>query len=365
MLAPDTYSLVNYSEAETVVNDFKIIAARAEEIYQKIPAARREAFYQLVLFPTKASVLVNELYLAAGKNALFAKQGRATANDFAAETRALFQADTNLMAYYNLTFAGGKWNHFMDQTHLGYTTWQDPPHNSLRAIKLVETEVPEAAALGVAVEGSELSWPNTNGKAMLPPFDSFNRQRHFIDVFNKGKSNFQFTAAASAPWIVLSETGGAIEKDTRLWVSVDWSKVPQDATGGAVKVFDGTNQVVVKMNAFNPAEPKRDALNGFVEGEGFVSIEPEHFTKRTDAGDNRWIKIQDYGRTLSGMRATQPVDADCAWPFRLTMRRRRSSRWCRRITRRRTETATGKKPSATTRARSAPRMPSRNRASTR
>lgn len=314
MLAPDTYSLVNYQEAETVVADFKTIADRAEAIYQKLPTDRRDAFYELVLFPTKASALVNELYLAAGKNALFARQDRASANDFAAETRALFQADTNLMAYFNLQFAGGKWNHFMDQTHLGYTTWQDPPHNSLRAIRLAEVEVPDAAALGVAVEGSEDAWPNTNSGAGLPPFDSFNRQKHFIDVFNRGKTTFHFTAAASEPWIALSETGGTVEKDKRLWVSVDWSKAPQGVARGAVKIFDATDKVVVEVNAFNPTEPARDSMHGFVEGEGFVSIEPEHFTKKIDAGENQWIKIQDYGRTLSGMRATQPVDAPSATP---------------------------------------------------
>jgi hypothetical protein len=314
LLAPGTYSLVNYREAETVVNDFKTIADRAEEIYQKIPADRRDAFYQLVLFPTKASALVNELYLAAGKNALFAAQGRASANDFAAETRALFQADTNLMAYYNHTFAGGKWDHFMDQTHLGYTTWNDPPRNSLRAIKLAEVEVPDAAAMGVAVEGAELAWPNTNGAAVLPPFDSFNQQRRYLDVFNRGKMAFEFTAVASDPWIVLSKTNVMIEKDNRLWVSVDWGKVPNGTASGTVKIMGPTNEVVVNVTAFNPMEPPRDSLNGFVEGEGFVSIEPEHFTKKTDAGENRWIKIQDYGRTLSGMRATQPVAAASATP---------------------------------------------------
>jgi hypothetical protein len=312
LLAPDTYSLVNYLEAETVVKDFKTIAGRAEEIYKKIPADRRDAFYQLVLFPTKASALVNELYLAAGKNALFVKQGRVSANDFATETRALFQTDTNLMAYYNLTFADGKWNHFMDQTHLGYTTWQDPPRNSLRAIKLAETEVLDAAAMGVAVEGSEFAWPNTNGEAVLPQFDSFNQQSHFIDVFNRGKTSFEFTAAASEPWIIVSEQNGSVEKEKRLWASVDWSKAPKGASSGTLKLTGATNDVVVKVNAFNPTEPTRVTVKGFVEGEGSVSIEPEHFTKKTDAGENRWIKIQDYGRTLSGMRATQPVNAPSA-----------------------------------------------------
>jgi hypothetical protein len=314
LLAPDTYSLVNYQEAESVVADFKTITARAEEIYQKLPCARRDAFYELVLFPTKASALVNELYLAAGKNALFAKQGRASANAFAAETQALFETDTNLMDYFNHTFADGKWDHFMDQTHLGYTSWNDPPHNSLRAIKLMEIEVPDAAAMGVAVEGSESAWPDTNSEPILPQFDSFNQQQHYIDVFNKGKTSFEFAATAGEPWIILSETNGTVEKEQRLWVSVDWSKIPNGTAGGTVKLTGTTNEVVVKMNAFNPMGVTRDTLQGFVEGEGFVSIEPEHFTRKTDVGDNRWIKIQDYGRTLSGMRAEQPVDAPSATP---------------------------------------------------
>jgi hypothetical protein len=309
LLAPDTYSLVNYQEAENVVADFNAITARAEKIYRKLPEARRDAFYELVLFPTKASALVNELYLAAGKNALYARQGRASANDWAAETQILFQADTNLMNYFNQTFAHGKWNHFMDQSHLGYTNWQDPPHNSLRAIKLTEIEVPETAAMSVAVEDSEAVWPGAPDDAVLPGFDAYNRQRHFIDVFNKGKTAFKFTATADNPWIRLSETKGSVEKDKRLWVSVNWNKAPKGTANGTVKLAGASGDVTVKVNAFNPTEVTRDSLQGFVEGDGFVSIEAEHYTGKTDAGANRWIKIEDYGRTLSGMKATGPVDA--------------------------------------------------------
>jgi hypothetical protein len=314
LLAPDTYSLVNYQEAENVVADFKTITAKAEEIYGKLPEAKRDAFYELVLFPTKASALVNELYLAAGKNALYARQGRASANDLAAETRALFQTDTNLMNYFNQTFANGKWNHFMDQSHLGYTTWRDPPQNNLDAIKLTEMEVPEAAAMGVAVEGSDAAWPGAPGDAILPGFDVFNQPRHFIDVFNKGKASFEFTATASQSWILLSETKGTVVKDKRLWISVDWSKASKGMTSGTAALIGTSNKVIVKVNAFNPAEVTRDSLQGFVEGDGFVSIEAEHYTKKTDTGANRWIKIDDYGRTLSGLRAMAPVDASGATP---------------------------------------------------
>ena len=116
LLDANTYSLVNYREFEKVVADYEALAAKAEKISGELPPESRDAFYELVLFPTKACAGLNAMYLAAAKNALYAKQGRASANDFAAQTRELFAAQTNLMAYFNHTFAGGKWNHFMDQT---------------------------------------------------------------------------------------------------------------------------------------------------------------------------------------------------------------------------------------------------------
>ena len=308
LLDANTYSLVNYREFDTVVADYQALAAKAEEINRALPPQSRDAFYELVLFPVKACAQLNALYLAAAKNALYARQGRASANDFAARTRSLFAAQTNLMDYFNRTFAGGKWNHFMDQSHIGYTTWRDPPRNSLAAVRLTEIEVPEAAAMGIAIEGSDAVWPNTNSAAVLPQFDAFNQQRRFIDVFNKGKTPFDFTATASEPWIVLSEAKGAVEKDRRLWVSVDWSRAPKGVGTGAVKIAGANGEVTVKLEAFNPTVVTRASLQGFVEGEGCVSIEAEHYARKTDHGANRWIRIEGYGHTLSAMRATSPAD---------------------------------------------------------
>jgi hypothetical protein len=135
-----------------------------------------------------------------------------------------------------------------------------------------------------------------------------------VDVFNKGRTPFAFTAAASAPWIILSETNGTVKKDQRLWVRVDWSHAPQGSARGEVRLTGAGTTVAVQVNTFNPSEPTRDSLSGFVEADGCVSIEPEHDIRKVDAGDNRWIKVDDDGRTLSGMRATQPTDAPRATP---------------------------------------------------
>jgi hypothetical protein len=40
---------------------------------------------------------------------------------------------------------------------------------------------------------------------------------------------------------------------------------------------------------------------GFVEGDGFISIEAAHATRNTTVGEVTWTEIPNYGRTLSGV----------------------------------------------------------------
>jgi hypothetical protein len=167
----------------------------------------------------------------------------------------------------------------MDQTHIGYTYWQQPPENTMPAVRQIE--IPEAAGMGVDAE--KLS------------FDVFNRQRRHVDVYNRGRAAFEFSATASAAWIVLSATHGRVEKEQRLWVSVDWTKAPQGSASGTVEI-NGVTLLVSESNPESRVRPK-----GFVEADGYVSIEAEHYTRRVDSATARWEKISDYGRTLSAM----------------------------------------------------------------
>jgi hypothetical protein len=90
---------------------------------------------------------------------------------------ALFRADRDLMTYFNEEFADGKWQHFADQPHIGYTSWRDPPEDNLDAITFAALDVPEAAGLGVAVDGSRMAWPGTAAVPTLPELDAINQRR--------------------------------------------------------------------------------------------------------------------------------------------------------------------------------------------
>ncbi len=312
LLSPETYSLVDYMEAERVVSEFRYIVSRAEKIYDSLPNDARDAFYDLVLFPVKACCLVNELYVAAGKNRLYAEQGRALANDLANQVEYLFNEDANLMDYYNNTFADGKWKHFMDQTHIGYTAWFDPPSNIMP--KVARLELSKEASMGVSVEGSASVWPGEGKRPSLPVIDSLSRQKRYIDVFNRGKEPFYFSVNTNDPWILPGCKTGTVEKQERIWVAVDWNKAPQGRSKGSIRIErPGYETVEIDVPVFNAVDITPDTVEGFVESEGFVSIEPEHFTANTGTANARWEKIEGYGRTLSAM-TVMPVKAKSVIP---------------------------------------------------
>ena len=303
-LDPETFSLVNYHEADRIFSEWKSLTERVDRLYQQLPDASREAFFELVLYPVKASAMVNELYITAGKNHLYAAQGRISTNDLALQARTLFAADAALTNEYNHSLAHGKWNHMMDQTHIGYTFWNEPPLNAMPAV--TEVQPASGPSMAVAVEGSSNAGAGASASLALPDFDVFNQQTRFVDVFNRGTEPFEYSANADQPWIKLSQPQGVVTKEARLRVSIDWDRVPESANTGAVTIAQkGGTVTVVRLQALRPPVPARDSLQGFVEANHYVSIEAEHFTAETSAGPAQgkvhWDKIPNFGETLSGM----------------------------------------------------------------
>ncbi|MGA2350892.1 MAG: glycosyl hydrolase 115 family protein [Terracidiphilus sp.] len=311
-LEPETFSFVNYQEADRIYSEWKSLTDRAERIYGQLPEEKHDAFFELVLFPTKASAIVNELYITAGKNHMYAAQGRADTNDLAQEARALFAADAALTDEYNHKLAHGKWDHMMDQTHIGYTFWNEPPVNAMPSVSSVQPM--SGAKMAVAVEGLKLASSEGHSDLSLPGFDVFNRQTRFVDIFNCGSEPFEFAVTADRPWIRLSEARGIVSKEERLLVSIDWGNIPEGTNGGTVTITQkGGGAIHLRVQAFYPPAPKRDNLLGFVESNHYIAIEAEHFTKVTNAGGVHWDKIPGFGETLSGMTVF-PVTAPSAEP---------------------------------------------------
>jgi len=117
---------------------------------------------------------------------------------------------------------------------------------------------------------------------------------------------------------------GTLTRDERVWVSAVWSQVPKGESRGTVTVRgpDGRS-VSVAVPVSNPAGVEREEVEGFVEADGYVSIEAEHYARAFAPEGTRWQLIPDFGRTLSGLTpfpVTMPEQKPSAQGMRLEYR---------------------------------------------
>jgi glycosyl hydrolase family 115 (putative glucuronidase)/glycosyl hydrolase family 115/BACON domain-containing protein len=364
LLSPDTYSLLHYREAETVTAAYNKIASSADSIYHLLPAVYRDAYYQLVLYPVLACSNLNELYYTVAKNRLYAAQGRTMTNDLAQHARSLFTNDSILSHYYNTIMSGGKWNHMMDQTHIGYTEWQQPPVNAMPEVKTIDIlpsghksplrknlppspgkvspagqdslAINQGCAIsswGLSIEGSASWWPCDTTPIVLPLFDgyyitrqdrnppAYQNSRHYIELFNRRSSPFNYRIESNAPWLHISSRQGTIDQQTEIWVSIDGQQLPPGISHATLTIsVPGTAPVTITAILRNTPMPKEQDWKGFLESDDYVSMEAEHYSKAVGTtlapaipGNIQWQCIPGLGRTFSGMQAI-PVTAFAQTP---------------------------------------------------
>jgi len=311
MLSPDTYSLINYREAERVATRYRELAQQAREIYRDLPARSQAAFYQLVLYPVAASANLNNLYVTTARNHLYAEQGRAAANELADRVETLFAQDEELTRRYHEEIADGKWSGMMSQAHIGDTgTWRAPSENTVPKTKTIT--LAQAADMGVAIEGSKKWWPRADTTAALPPLHRYGRTQRYVDVFNRGQQPFKYRVETGASWLQVTPAHRRIDQQQRLQVRVDWDQAPAGRHRVPVTIT-GPDETTVTVNAevVSPSSP--DDVRGFVETDGYVSMEADHYTTAVNVSPTEWQRVPNLGRTGSAMTTT-PVTAEAQRP---------------------------------------------------
>jgi len=125
MLDENTYNLQS-GEFRHVRDAYMALEARALWQFQDLPEKYKDSYNELILFPVQAMANLYDLYYSVAMNRKLASEKDLRANYWADRAEDSFKRDSILTHEYNHDIAGGKWNHMMDQTHIGYTTWHEP-----------------------------------------------------------------------------------------------------------------------------------------------------------------------------------------------------------------------------------------------
>ncbi|NTE05378.1 glycosyl hydrolase [Agrobacterium tumefaciens] len=301
LLNDRTYSLTNYNEFENVVADYRKLEQKAKFIYNNIPTDQKDAFYQLVMHPVEASANLYDLYYHVAKNKLYARQGRFATNAMADKVAELYKRDEEITHYYNKTMANGKWDHMMDQTHIGYTSWQQPEMNAIpKTITQASISGQTKAQMGLAIEGSDSSWvSNEKVNVAVPTFDDHNPS-HYIELFNKGNGSINYQIKAPA-YVKLSTAKGILNDEMRIWIRINWNSAPKGKINTHLQVSgsDGTKLLVPLLLDRSKSTDQQN--NTFVASNGYISIEAPNYSRAINNRPIFWKTIPNYGKTTGGV----------------------------------------------------------------
>lgn len=323
------FSLTDYRELDRVTAEWRELSARATAVAARLPKQYSDAWYEIVGYELQATANLYALRRAEFTNIFYAGQGRASANALAQEAETRFAHDQAMMKTFNTTVAGGKWKDFMLQPHIDYgdvakngpdNTWQEPEDANGNAIPDVlfpavkRVTLASSPQMGVGVDGSADWWPNSSATATLPALSPHQSQAPaYIDVFNRGQGSFGYTITPGASYVKATPARGRVTDEVRAVLSVDWARAPQGTTTVPVTVAgsDGT-KVTVHAVVDNPAVSGY-RLTGFIESNGYVSMEAAHYSRAVGGSGVSWQRIPDIGRTGDGMTPA-PVTASAVTP---------------------------------------------------
>ncbi|MEV6478601.1 glycosyl hydrolase 115 family protein [Streptomyces sp. NPDC051576] len=296
-----------HRELERVTEEWRELGKRAERIGRRLPARLRDAWFELVGYEVQATANLYGLRSAEFTNLLYAAQGRSATNSLADAAESGLSKDFALADHFNSAVADGKWAGFQTQPHIDYgdverygpnAGWQQPEKDNVALPDVLfpavrRIEVPEAAGLGVAVDGD--GGVAGSGAAVLPVFSPYQtRPQQYVEVFNRGRTAFDYRIETSVPWLVVDRPRGRVEQQVRVEVRVNWARLPVGRAEGVLTVTGAGTSATVTCVA---EKPSARGLRGFVEAGGYVAIDGEHY----DRAVGGWRRIDGIGRTGAGM----------------------------------------------------------------
>ena len=295
------FSFTNYREADTRLAEYDRIGTKVDSILQQLPESEKAGFYQLLYYPVKGCEYLNKMVLYGQKNRWYALQGRAATDSIAKEAKACYDSLQIITQGYN-SLLNGKWNPVM-------TTRQGFAASYFELPKLLDVSLPAAASLGVLTEGEDVLRGKSSIRT-LPAFNTYFRQSYYFDLFNKGLAPLEWNLEVSDDWIIVNRKEGVTKQEERIWVSVDWSRVPVgERVSGVIDVMAGNaGKDKIYVSVFNPSSPSLQELDTlFVEHNGYVSINAADYHRKVENEDIKIKLIPNLGFEDASVQLGNPI----------------------------------------------------------
>ena len=290
-LTRDVFSQTAYGdEAGRRVNRLQELYFRVCRVHDALPAAERDAFFELLGMKVSASYFINAAFYYADRSRLCYRQGKMQcADEYLRLSRLLMGCKRQLLHFYNETMANGKWKGIL-------TPEAFPPPASC-----LYTDAKPALSIGKTQMGVIVWNEEQESASSCLTFDKNGVQTKWLEIFNRGSGSFSFTIENNCPFLSLSETEGEVATETRVLVTL--TGTPQN--GSLLIRSDRGEKTLIKI------APAPDPWLTFSASE--MQPSPAHGFRRIaylDRMQGACMEAQAGGARLES-KFTQPVAGAC------------------------------------------------------
>lgn len=158
---PEHLLKINFSDTE-VANRLKLcekLEQQVELTKLKVPQRLKDAFFELIEYPVKGAILMNQKILFAKLSVTLAKDGDANALKYSEKAKSAHQEIISLTDIYNKEIAGGKWDGMMSWHPRDQQAFKMPKIAKLSDISKIK-KVPISTAHEINILASDFKIQN-------------------------------------------------------------------------------------------------------------------------------------------------------------------------------------------------------------
>jgi len=303
-------------EAQRRIDSYDSLEQQVKRLRPQIKSKDADAFYQLVYYPVTGASLMNKKFLYHDKSFLYARQNRLSAAEFSARAKESYNGIVKETEYYNTELAGGKWKLMMSMQPRSLPVFNEPVAPEVKPVQEAGWDI---APEGFVTKDSSLVTAK-GGILALPVFTRMAGKKYFIDIFLCSTETLDWTAVPGAAWINLSAEKGRLSNESgkrqqRIWVSIDWEKVPAKAIPDAKIVINGSGKNIPVQVRISDAVPAAAAgRNMFMEDNGYLSIFAASYSRKQDGAKSLWETADGLGITGKSVQALSQQPGDYKVP---------------------------------------------------
>lgn len=294
------YSPSHYSECEEMIEKCDLIMDRTNMLYDELEGDVSFTFYQLVKYPVLANLNLQKMWLLTSMNHYLTSIKATRALVYADMIEECIEKDTSIVDELH-AIADGKWYGMGLSEHVGFTRWNEEECQYPVIYRWKRANKPRIVVTikgtDQHTEGAFWSGIDLTIKDFLNPAEN----KAVIRLYSACGMDTKFSCLTDSSCLKLDTENGIIEAMgyQDIVVSLDRTKVSSDKEELViVKVPDGEVKIHVPVYCLDTNYGE----NTFILSGDYVSIEAEHYTKNVAYREDKFVKIPEYGKTLSGMK---------------------------------------------------------------